>query len=177
MNLIITDCFDSKFTALDHVCRGTFGLNKYEIFQKKTDSFPAPLSTKEMENALAKRIASIQSFFESPDFPRKVEEKDVVYFCSLQKGFVQINKGWMLTAFATFRKQHGVWFTGAAESAAIKKDLWQFVELSDKERYPKFYEVDQMLEFQPLIYYTNGKTETDWFKEAFRNCASQAQNS
>lgn len=167
MNTIITDCFDSKLTSLESVARSAFGLHNCNIIQHKNESLNAPLSTKEMEQVLVKKMLKLQHSFESNN------ERGLggtIWFCTIQKGFLEMNKGWMLYAAAVFRKEHDVWFTGQTEATALKRGLWPFISLPDKQRYQKFKEFDPMLEFQPLIYYTNGIYENDWYKQALRNC-------
>ncbi len=171
MKLIITDCFDSKLTALDGVCREVFGLHNYKIIKNKPSKFlKMPTSPDEMESRIMERVFDLQNYFEREKLDIKIGKDDDVYFSSLEEGFIKNNKCWMIYASAVFRKQHDVWFVGQTEATAIKKELWQFIDLPDEERCRKFKEFDQVLEFQPLIYYTNGTSESDWYKQAFRNC-------
>ena len=165
---IITDCADNKLVALNGVCEKNFGLNNYKIIYKKHEGSPTPLSTKAMEKSLASRILALQIFFESKE--KEIVEEEVIYFSTIQKGFLQINKCWIFYACAVFKKIQGHSFTGQTEGYALKKDLWPFIDLPDEERYKKFEEFDYMLKVQPLSYYSNGISEGDFYKQAFRNC-------
>lgn len=170
MNLVITDCLYNELTALDGVCRQNFELHNYKIVQFNNDPYSTPLSAMEMEGCLSEKILHLQNSFDSKEVDFEAGTNKTVWFCTLKTGFLQMNKGWMFYAAAVFRKQHDVWFTGQSEACAIKKELWGFMDLPENERSQKFKEFDSMLEFQPLSYYTNGISEVDWYKQAFRNC-------
>lgn len=174
MNLIITDCFDSKLDALRGVCTEVFGLHKYKIISNKPLDYPAPLSSAEMERCLSEKMQALETFFGSEKETLMEGGMTAIYFASTKLGFLQMNKGWMIYAAAVFRKQHDVCFTGQTEASAIKKELWPFISLAEEERHQKFAEFDNMLKFHSLIYYMRGKGQTDWYKEAWRNCVPTA---
>ena len=161
---------------MDGVCREVFGLHNYKVINVKSIGCPTPLSTQEIEQSLTKRIHHLQAFSISSELDFN-KQKDDIYFCTIQKGFLPINKGWLFCSFAVFKKKADVWYTGASEACAIKKELWPFIEMPDEKRCEKFKEFDPMLEFQPLIYYLNRTSETDWYKQAFRNCIPIAARS
>ena len=170
MNIVITDCLYNEFDALNGVCRENFKLHNYVIVKCNNHPYPTPLSAMEMEGYLSEKILHIQNSLDSKNVVIESEPGDTVWFCTLKTGFLLMNKGWMFYAAAVFRKQHDVWFTGQTEACALRKGLWGFIELPEDERSQKFKEFDNMLEFQPLSYYTNGISEVDWYKQAFRNC-------
>ena len=167
MNLIITDCFNDKMNALEAVSRGVFGLNNYNIIQKEHKNLSTPLSPKGLEDVLVKKISHLEHSFESENMNTK---GDTVWFCTIQKGFLQINKCWILYAAAVFKKQQGVCFTGQSEGSALKKELWPFIDVPDEERYQKLKEFDKTLESQPLIQWNSRINQTDWYKQSLRNC-------
>lgn len=166
-NLIITDCTNSKGDALKGVLDRNFGIHNFEqhlyIDDEQKES---PKSFSELTNRVDEKMARLRTKFD----PKKFKGEYNIYYATLKKGFLKTNEGpWLFVAYAVFGKDHP-YMPGMSEAFPLKKELWQYMDLPDEERYQKFKEFDPMLELQPLVYYINGTRETDWYKQAFRNC-------